>query len=418
MQGKTPLDRKVLRKMRSLELFDDEQLDHLAARLETKLAAPRQRIITHGDLGDYSLYLLSGEAISRGSDGTEHRLQPEIDGSLQPVAQLRPSQYEVESISRVEYLEIPNQLLTGFSQAEEAGGDGFEVEFIEQSDSANQLTIHLCQDIASGNISLPKMPDVVHKIQQEFASDDYDVATITGLLQSDPSISAQLLKTANSVLYRGDAPIETLQQAVMRMGMDVIRKQIMIYAATELFRSKSAGMKARMQSLWKNCRKVSAFSRILAARSGHFDPELAQMAGLVSDLGVVAILNYAQEHSELYGDDEALDQTVHMLHSQINGMLLYQWGLSHEIVSVGEESRNWFRNHQDQADLCDLVLVARYYSLLGSPAQAGLPALSKVPAFQKLNLGFSAQDSIEFIRESRDEVAAVESMLGAGVGSS
>jgi HD-like signal output (HDOD) protein len=199
----------------------------------------------------------------------------------------------------------------------------------------------------------------------------------------------------------------------MRMGMDVIQKQIMIYAATELFQSKSISMKNRMQALWKNCRKVLAFSRILAIKSGRYDPEMAQMAGLLSDLGIVAILNYAQEHRDLHGDDNAIDETIRSLHSQINGMLLYQWNLGEEIVTVGEESRDWFRNQSDEADLCDLVLVARYYSQMGTPDNKSLPALSKMPAFLKLQLGFSAQDSFSFIEESEAEVAAIESMLGS-----
>jgi len=187
----------------------------------------------------------------------------------------------------------------------------------------------------------------------------------------------------------------------------------MIYAASELFESKSNSMQNRMQSLWKNCRKLSAYSRVLASRSGSFDPEMAQMAGLISDLGIIAILDYAQSHSDLYGDDEALDQTIRSLHSQINGMLLYQWSLGDEIVTVGEESRKWFRNHRDEADLCDLVLVARYYSLLGTASEKTLPALSKMPAFLKLQLEFSAEESESFIEESKAEVAAVESMLGS-----
>ena len=140
---------------------------------------------------------------------------------------------------------------------------------------------------------------------------------------------------------------------------------------------------------------------------------MAQMAGLICDLGIVAILDYAQTHGDLYDDDETLDHTIRALHSQINGMLLYQWKLGDDIVTVGEESRNWFRNHRDQADLCDLVLVARYYSLMGTPAEKSLPALSKMPAFLKLQLEFSAEDSASFVQESRTEVAAIENMLGS-----
>jgi HD-like signal output (HDOD) protein len=409
----TTLDHSVLKRIRNLALFNDNQLNNLATRLEPKIAAPKQRIIGLGDMGDYSLYLLSGEAISRDGEGIQRNVQSESDGQLQPIAHIRPSLYNIETLSPVEYLEIPNDLLTELSLVEEVDSAEIEVEIIEQSEEANRLTISLCMDISSGSISLPTMPDVVQKIQKVFADDDYDVAKITGLIQSDPSISAKLLKTANSALYRGSAPIETLQQAVVRMGMDVIRKQIMIYAASELFQSKSTGMQNRMQSLWSSCRKVSAFSRVLATRSGRFDPEMAQMAGLLSDLGIIAILDYAQKHSDLYGDDGALDQTIRVLHPQINGMLLYQWNLGDEIVTVGEESRNWFRNHRDDADICDLVLVARYYSLLGTAVEKTLPALSKMPAFLKLKLDFSAEDTINFIEESETEVAAVESMLGS-----
>ena len=408
-----PLDHSILRRIRSLALFSDDQLANLASRLTTRRAGPKQHIIALGDTGDYSLFVLRGEAISRDREGTERPVQIESDGNLQPIAHIRPSLYDIEAVSLVEYLEIPNPLLTELSLVEEADCEAIEVDIIDQSEEANRLTISLCMDISTGSIILPTMPDVVQKIQKLFADDDYDMAQVSGLIQSDPAISAKLLKAANTALYRGNTRIETLQQAIVRMGMDVIRKQIMIYAATELFRSKSSGMQNRMQSLWKNCRRVSAFSRVLAARSGRFDPEMAQMAGLLSDLGIIAILNYAQEHSDLYGDETTLDQTISDMHSQINGMLLHQWNLGDEIVTVGEESRNWFRNHRDEADLCDLVLVARYHSLLGTPARKGLPALSKMPAFLKLQLGFSFRDSLSFIEESKAEIAAVEDMLGS-----
>lgn len=414
MQSNTAtLDHSALKRIRSLALFSDKQLDNLAARLEVKTAQPGQRIIALGDMGEYSLYLLSGEAVSQDREGTRRRVESESDGSLQPIAQIRPSLYDIETTSPAEYVEIPNDLVTELSLIEQTDSADMEVEIIEQSAEANRLTINLCMDISNGSVSLPTMPEVVHKIQQEFAGDDYDVGKITGLIQSDPAITAKLLKTVNSPMYRGNAPIETLQQAILRMGMDLIRKQIMIYAASELFQSKSEGMRNRMQSLWKNSRKVSAFSRILAARTEHFDPEMAQMAGLICDLGIVAILDYAQTHGDLYDDDKALDQTIRALHSQINGMLLYQWKLGDEIVTVGEESRNWFRNHRDDADLCDLVLVARYYSLMGTRAEKRLPALAKMPAFLKLQLEFSAEDSASFIQESQAEVAAIESMLGS-----
>ncbi|MFT5219626.1 MAG: HD-like signal output (HDOD) protein [Gammaproteobacteria bacterium] len=404
----------TLRKIRSLELFSDEQLERLANSLEVKFARPNERIIGHGDSGSYSLYLLKGEAISREEDGTTRLIRSELDGVLIPVAQLRPSLYDVEAVTQVAYVEIGSNRLNSFSRQVESTEGEIEVTTIDQGVEVNLLSVQLFQDIIAGKITLPTMPDAVLKIQQAFADDNYNAESIRELIQSDPALSAKLLSSANSPLYRGSVAVESLQQAIVRMGMQTVRKQVLVYAASSLFMAKSTAMKQRMQSLWSDSRRVAAFSRVLAARQKSFDPETALIAGLLSDLGSVAILQYAQEHNDLYNNEEALDAALISLRPQISGMLLYKWNLGDELIKVGEESFSWFRNDAEQVDLCDLVMVARYFSCMGTSKMIDLPSLSKIPAFAKLALpDFSPANAIEFIKQSQADVAAVEAMLGS-----
>jgi HD-like signal output (HDOD) protein len=347
-------------------LFSDDQLNNLAQSLTINVAKPGSQIIVAGDTGSYSLYILSGDAISRAVDGITLKVKTMADGWLQPIAQLRPSLYDVDAINTVHYLEISDEILSELSKALESEHPEVEIQFIDQGETANRLTNELFQDILSENIRLPTLPDIVAKVQQEFARDDYDVDRIQELIQSDPVITAYLIKYANSPLYQGSSPVESLHQAIVRLGMKAVQKHVIIIATTRLFQEKSVGMKDRMRQLWKSSRRVAAFSRVLAAKSGIFDPDAAQMAGLLSDLGVIAILEYAQEHSDQYDDENTLDQTVKALRSQINSMLLQNWNLGDELVTVGEESRSWFRNNSVSADLCDLILIARYHSYLGT----------------------------------------------------
>lgn len=406
-------DLSTLKKIRSLELFSDDQLSNLAQSLTINVAKSGSQIIVAGDTGNYSLYILSGDAISRAVDGITLKVKTTADGWFQPVAQLRPSLYDVDAINPVHYLEISNEKLSELSKSLESEHPEVEVRFIDQGETANRLTNELFQDILSGNIRLPTLPDIVAKVQQEFARDDYDIERIQELIQSDPVITAYLIKYANSPLYQGSSPVESLHQAIVRLGMKAVQKHVIIIATTRLFQEKSVGMKNRMRQLWKNSRRVAAFSRVLAAKSGIFDPDAAQMAGLLSDLGVIAILEYAQEHSDQYDDENTLDQTIKALRPQINSMLLQNWNLGDELVTVGEESRSWFRSNSVSADLCDLILIARYHSYLGTEHADQLPLLSKMPAFEKLKLtDFGSQDSLEFMKESQDEVAAIEQMLG------
>ena len=77
------------------------------------------------------------------------------------------------------------------------------------------------------------------------------------------------------------------------------------------------------------------------------------------------------------------------------------------------ESEDWFRNPTDQADLCDLVMIAQYHSFIGTPTMSHLPPISKLPAFSKLGLSMDKPaDIMAFIQESKTEIEIIEKLLG------
>lgn len=218
---------------------------------------------------------------------------------------------------------------------------------------------------------------------------------------------------ANSALYSGVDQIDTLQQAIVRIGLDATRKQILIYVVKELFDDCSADIKTKFQRLWAHSRRVSAFSRILAKTSGKFDPEQAQLAGLIHDLGEIAILNYVQNNPNHYANEEILMHAIRNLRPQITSMLLHKWKFTDDLVTVGEESEDWFRNPGDEADLCDLVMIAQYHSYIGTSDMHRLPPISKMPAYAKLGLTTDNPEKImAFMKESKTQVDIIERLLG------
>jgi HD-like signal output (HDOD) protein len=169
-----------------------------------------------------------------------------------------------------------------------------------------------------------------------------------------------------------------------------------------------------MQKLWKHSQHVACLCRLMANHLAAFDLEQAQLAGLIHDLGEVAILQYAQQNEALIEKPELLLKAVKKLRPQITGMLLNQWNFGSEFVTVGEECEDWFRNPSDKPDLCDLVLIAQYHAFIGTPEMKSLPPVSSLPAFAKLGLGDLGVDQIlEFLKRSRAEIAAIENHLAA-----
>ena len=404
---------QTLRRLRTLSQFSDPQLRKLSENLTIYSAPKKQRLIARGCAELFSLYLLEGTITTIAVDGVSKTIKSQPDGELSPVAQIRPCIYDVDAESEVRYIKIYIDQLTEFAQQlEQQNSDDMEVFTIEQSDHENELTIKLFQDLMTGNVALPSLPDVAQRIQQAFTQKSANVGLLANIIQSDPAITAKIIMISNSVLYRGQDHIDTLNQAIVRLGLEATQKQVMTYAVNELFREKSSAMKTKMQKLWKHSQKVASLSRILARKSKCFDPAIAQLAGLIHDLGEIAILQYAQEHTEMYDDENKLPQAIRTLRPQITSMLLHKWNFSDELVTVGEESEDWFRNPQDEVDLCDLVMLAQYHSFIGTPEMKNLPPISKLPALAKLGMDeLGPKQSIEFLKQSKQEIEAIEALL-------
>ncbi|MFT5505975.1 MAG: HD-like signal output (HDOD) protein, partial [Gammaproteobacteria bacterium] len=336
----------------------------------------------------------------------------EADGLLTPIAHLRPSMYQVIATGSLQYLKIYSDDLIDFSPQSGVNNESIDVVSIELGDDANKISREIFQDIMAGKLNLPSLPDIAQKIQSEFTSPSVDVVSISKIIQADPAITAKLIMIANSVLYKGQSDIETLPQAIVRLGLQTVQKQVMSYAVNELFKSVNKSMQTNMQILWKHSRQVASLSRILARDLGMFDPEQAQLAGLMHDLGEIAILQYAQNYEELAKDSDRLNLVIKSLRPQVTGLLLSNWNFPDEYQTVGEESEDWFRNPQDQADLCDLVLIAQYHAFIGSSHQSRLPAISLLPAFAKLGLSaLKPAQIITFMQESRSELEEISRLL-------
>ncbi len=403
-----------LKRIRCLSQFNDNQLAGLAEKLQIEASAKDDCLIELGCTENYSFYLLSGSLEATTSDGKQIEFDSLSDGELNPIAQLRPSLYRVVAAQPVQFVKIYSSQLTEFAQQLESDEGEIDVIEIEQSEEENELTIQLFQDLISGNLSLPSLPSVAQRIQQAFAEDSANAESICTIIQSDPAITAKLIMIANSALYRGQAQIESLQQAVVRLGLETSRKQVLTYAIKELFQSKTPEMQSQMQKLWKHSQHVACLCRLLANHLEGFDPEQAQLAGLIHDLGEIAILQYAQQNDELRDNPNLLLHAVESLRPQITGMLLNQWNFGPEFVTVGEECEDWFRNPADEPDLCDLVLIAQYHALIGTPEVRKLPPVPTLPAFAKLGMAdLDVKQIIEFLNRSRAEIKAIEAHLGA-----
>ncbi len=79
------------------------------------------------------------------------------------------------------------------------------------------------EDILKKIKSLPPMPEAVQKIQVICNSPDSSISDLIDVVEKDPSLTANLLKAANSPLYGFSREITTVSQAVSLFGMATVK---------------------------------------------------------------------------------------------------------------------------------------------------------------------------------------------------
>jgi putative nucleotidyltransferase with HDIG domain len=268
----------------------------------------------------------------------------------------------------------------------------------------------LLDDIKNNRLKLPILPEIAFKVRAAVNDTNAAATAVAKAVSSDATIAARLLQVVNSPLYRGANAINNLQSAIARLGPPLVRNLVTSLILKQLFQTKSAVLRQRMQVLWEHSTQVAAISHILARKFTRLQPDEAMLAGLIHDIGALPILQKAENHPELLADETQLNDIIDKLHPSIGRLILESWKFPPELVTAAAEHENLTRI-SDQVDYTDIVTVANLHSYLGSKHRLAKVKFTDVPAFTKL--GLTPETSISAMEEATAEMKDVKSMLAA-----
>lgn len=200
---------------------------------------------------------------------------------------------------------------------------------------------------------LPSPPQTLLKLLHLCQSDDVGMAELSHLIANDPAITAKVLSIANSAAYHSSDNHElTLLQATNRLGTSLIKVLVMSESVLQAFGGFKQASGSDMSAFWKHSLTVALIARDLAGRLDSGPAESAYLAGLLHDVGRLALLAAAPEHCHtLFGvtDDSALceleQQRLEIAHTEAGAWLLGRWHLSSDIVD------SVLYHHAEAADL-------------------------------------------------------------------
>jgi len=134
--------------------------------------------------------------------------------------------------------------------------------------------------------TLPVLPTVASRIMaMDKDSDDY-YEQVLSLAQEDPVIAAKIIQLANSAAMAGIKRIETLPQAVARVGINQASSLIISISLSSSFKPTSP----THCNLWVHALQTAVFARRLA-HLNRLNVEQAYLAGLLHEIGRFLLLS-------------------------------------------------------------------------------------------------------------------------------
>jgi len=269
----------------------------------------------------------------------------------------------------------------------------------------------LNEAIENDTLLLPSLPEVALKVRDIAEDEDTTTQQVVDILSQDASMSARLLQVVNSPLYPSRITIDDLQMAVTRMGIRQVRDLVMNLAMKQMYQPTSAVMEKQFRKIWETSVEVAAISQMMSATVVKgIRKEQALLAGLIHNIGSLPILLVAENHDDLFKDEDALSSLVLKLQGRVGSTILNSWNFSPDLVEVVTQCHNFEYDHDGPANLIDLV----QFTLLqgGFVADEIAPEdWSLIPAFSKV--GVDPEVDVVHIEENQEMMSHARQSLMA-----
>lgn len=204
----------------------------------------------------------------------------------------------------------------------------------------NALLTILVEKIGNDTMTLPTLPEVAVKIRRTADDPKTNLNKMAEVIANDPALSARMMRVANSPLVARQVKVETINQAVTRIGLRQIKNIATAMAMEQLFVSKNALIKTYLDTAWQKAVEISTVAIALMQsylqqnKHSSLNVDTITLAGLVHNIGVLPILTEAERHEDVFANPKFLGQAIQRLAGRIGGTIMKKWGFTQEFVEV------------------------------------------------------------------------------------
>jgi putative nucleotidyltransferase with HDIG domain len=210
---------------------------------------------------------------------------------------------------------------------------------------------------------LKPLPVVAQKVLAALAVDDWSSKEVAQMVSSDPSLASMVLRLTNSSFYSRGIPVNSVHQAINRLGVVKLRELVVGVAAMSLVE----GDTERAASWRDHCAGTAAVARWIADER-QLDASAAFLGGLLHDMGKLLMLETKEiDYDEVSEAAEPCDEGLPAAerfhldfdHAVLGGHVLREWGIPDPVPQMVAWHHQPGRAYEGGTDIARLVAVLR-----------------------------------------------------------
>lgn len=232
---------------------------------------------------------------------------------------------------------------------------------------------------------IPPLPAIATKVLSMVNDPDVDVTDLVSVIEKDQGLTAKVLRVSNSAFFGLARRIATVREAVVALGLNNIRNQILALSAYSLMQGEARGYALEAGRLWDHslCTALCA-ERLACALDLRRIKDEVFIGGLLHDIGksvlsvyVAArfrnIIRRVDEEGKSFVEAEA--EELGFDHAEVGARVALRWNLPEILVDIIGDHHHPETQSAYAPQVCIVHIADAVASMLG--VGAGVDSLEK-----------------------------------------
>ena len=263
-------------------------------------------------------------------------------------------------------------------------------------------------------LDLPAFPQVVRRLQMALVHDETTIKDVVDIVSAEPVLSARFMQMANSAaLNPNRTPVASLNNAVNRLGFNLVRTVSTAFALRQLSRDSSlSAIRPDLEEVWKTSNMIASICFAVAKQAFGRQPDEAMMAGLLHSIGRLYILMHAHHTDPAMRSDPAFTATLETWQPVIGQAILESWGLPQRICdAVGNQDYLLGGESAELEPLTRLLSAAKLHHRLDSEPELRSEHPDADSLLNSVNLGKGS--FMDLVTVSQSDIEEMQQALAA-----